>query len=142
MSKSRPHSLQDILKRRQREDFVGREEQLIFFRRNLRWEVDDPRRRFVINVSGQGGVGKTWLLRRFRKIAEEFSAVTAYTDETEDDVPAVMGRVAEQFEARGHRLKTFAERFKAPPRPFLRHLRAHRRLFGFLAAGPAGGSPR
>lgn len=64
-------SLQDILKRRQQEEFVGREEQLIFFRRNLRWEVDDPRRRFVINIYGQGGVGKTWLLRRFGKIAKE-----------------------------------------------------------------------
>ena len=64
-------SLQDILKCRQQEEFVGREEQLSFFHRNLRWEVDDPRRRFVINVSGQGGMGKTWLLRRFRKVAEE-----------------------------------------------------------------------
>jgi ABC-type transport system involved in cytochrome c biogenesis ATPase subunit len=64
-------SLQDILKRRQQEEFVRREEQLIFFRRNLRWDVNDPRRRSVVNVSGQGGVGKTWLLRRFRKIAEE-----------------------------------------------------------------------
>jgi hypothetical protein len=64
-------SLQDILKRRQQEEFVGREEQLIFFRRNLRHEPDDDCRRFVINVSGQGGVGKTWLLRRSRKIAEE-----------------------------------------------------------------------
>ena len=64
-------SLQEILRRRQREDFVGREEQLVFFRRNLRREIDDPRRRFVVAVSGQGSVGKTWLLRRFRKIAEE-----------------------------------------------------------------------
>jgi tetratricopeptide (TPR) repeat protein len=104
-------SLQDILKRRQQEEFVGRKEQLIFFRRNLGYEPDDDRRRFVINISGQGGVGKTWLLRRFRKIAEEFAAVTAHTDETEDDVPAVMGRIAEQFDAR-HPLKTFAERYK------------------------------
>lgn len=36
MSK-KPHSLQDILKRRQQEEFVGWEEQLIFFRRNLRF---------------------------------------------------------------------------------------------------------
>jgi tetratricopeptide (TPR) repeat protein len=105
-------SLQDILKRRQQEEFVGREEQLSFFHRNLRWEIDDPRRRFIISVSGQGGVGKTWLLRRFRKIAEEFAAVTAYTDETEEDIPGVMGRIAQQCAAQEHPLKTFAERYK------------------------------
>ncbi len=112
MSKQKPRSLQDILKSRQQEEFVGRGRQLTFFRRNLRYEPDDDRRRFVINVSGQGGVGQTWLLRRFRRIAEEAGAVTACTDETEDDVPDVMGRVAEQFEAQGYPLKTFAERYK------------------------------
>jgi hypothetical protein len=99
-------SLQDILKRRQQGEFVGREEQLSFFHRNLRWEIDDPRRRFIINVSGQGGVGKTWLLCRFHKIAEEFAAVTAYTDETEEDIPGVMSRVAGQCAAQEHPLKT------------------------------------
>jgi tetratricopeptide (TPR) repeat protein len=105
-------SLQDILKRRQQGEFVGREEQLSFFHRNLRWEVDDPRRRFIISVSGQGGVGKTWLLRRFRKIAEEFAVVTAYADESTDDVPNVMGRVAEHFEVQEHSLKAFGERYR------------------------------
>jgi hypothetical protein len=112
MSTEKPRSLQDILKRRQQEEFVGREEQLAFFSRNLRWEIDDPRRRFVINVSGQGGVGKTWLLRRFHKIAEEAGAITACTDENEEGVPSVMGRIAEHFEAQGHPLKTFVERYK------------------------------
>ncbi len=64
-------SLQDIFKRRQRSDFVGREEQIALFRRNLALPLDDERCRFVFSVSGQGGVGKTWPLRRFRKIAEE-----------------------------------------------------------------------
>ena len=112
MSKQKPRSLQDILKSRRQEEFVGREEQLVFFRRNLHYKPDDGRRRFVISVFGQGGMGKTWLLRRLRKIAEEFGVITAYTDETEDDVPGVMGRIAEQFEAQGHTLKTFAERYK------------------------------
>jgi hypothetical protein len=57
-------SLQDILKRRQQEEFVGREEQLIFFRRNLRHEPDDDCCRFVINVSGQGSV---WVTERVEK---------------------------------------------------------------------------
>ncbi len=85
--------LKEIRKRRQRQDFVGREEQLVFFRRNLKWDLEDDRRCFVINVSGQGGVGKTWLLRRFRKIVTEFNTAIAYTNESERDVPDVMSRI-------------------------------------------------
>jgi tetratricopeptide (TPR) repeat protein len=105
-------SLQDILKSRQEEEFVGREEQLAFFRRNLGLAPENPSRRFIVNISGQGGVGKTWLLRRFRQIAEDSGAVTACTDETESDIPAVMSCIAEQFGAQGHNLKSFAERYK------------------------------
>jgi len=105
-------SLQDVLRGRQREEFVGREEQLTLFHRNLKYAVDDRRRYFVINVSGQGGVGKTWLLRRFEKIAGECGAVTACTGEVEEDVPAVMNRLAEQFAAQGYSLDDFAGRYK------------------------------
>lgn len=55
MSKHRSRSLQDILKRRQQEDFVGRTEQLAFFHRNLRYEHGDDRHRFIISVTGQDG---------------------------------------------------------------------------------------
>ena len=103
-------SLGEIRRRRQRKGFVGREEQLRFFRSNF--EFEDDRRYFVINVSGQGGVGKTWLLRRFEKVAGECGAVTACTDEAEEDVPAVMNRLAEQFAAQGYSLDDFAGRYK------------------------------
>ena len=74
-------SLQDILKRWQRSDFVGREEQVALFRRNLALPLNDDHRRFIFNVSGQGGVGKTWLLCRFRQLAEGGDAIIAWTDE-------------------------------------------------------------
>ncbi len=64
-------SLQSILKRRQRQDFVGRQEEVKFFCQNLTLSPEDNRRRFVFNIFGQGGVGKTSLLRRLFKLAEE-----------------------------------------------------------------------
>ena len=105
-------SLQDIIKRRQQEEFVGRREQLAFFRRNLRYDPYNDRRRFIINVFGQGGVGKTWLLRCFRKLAEEAGYVSACTDESESDILEVMSRIAEQFEVQGHPLRLFAKRYR------------------------------
>lgn len=41
-------SLQDILKRRQRSDFVGREEQITLFRRNLALLLDDDHWCFIL----------------------------------------------------------------------------------------------
>ena len=55
-------SIQEILERRRRETFVGRDEQLDCFREQLALAADDPRRRFVLSVFGQGGVGKSTLL--------------------------------------------------------------------------------
>lgn len=112
MSEGKRTSFEDILKRRQEETFVGRGRVLADFNRNLRYAPDDRRRCFVINVSGPGGVGKTWLVRRFRKLAEGLGALTAYSDEAEDDVLPVMGRIAKQFEAQGHPLQGFARRYQ------------------------------
>uniref|UniRef100_UPI0039C69EF4 tetratricopeptide repeat protein n=1 Tax=Nostoc sp. CCY0012 TaxID=1056123 RepID=UPI0039C69EF4 len=109
---NKPKSLQDILKQRQQSGFVGREDQVKQFRQNLGLSLEDESRRFLFNVWGQGGVGKSTLLRQFRKIVEDTKIITAYIDEAEKSVPEVMGRLAEELERQGHKLTQFAERYK------------------------------
>ncbi|MEH2232090.1 MAG: tetratricopeptide repeat protein [Nostoc sp.] len=109
---NKPKSLQDILKQRQQSGFVGREDQVKQFRQNLALPPEDDRRRFIYNVWGQGGVGKSTLLRQFRKIADEAKIISAYIDEAEKTIPEVMGRLAEELERQGHKLPQFTERYK------------------------------
>ncbi|MEH2445146.1 MAG: tetratricopeptide repeat protein [Nostoc sp.] len=109
---NKPKSLQDILKQRQQSGFVGREDQINQFRQNLGLPLEDDRRCFLFNVWGQGGVGKSTLLRQFRKIADEAKIISAYIDEAEKSVPEVMGRLAENLERQGHKLTQFTERYK------------------------------
>jgi len=52
----------------------------------LTYGLDDERRRFIFSASGQGGVGKTTLLRLFAKLATEANAKVAWVDETIDDL--------------------------------------------------------
>ena len=105
-------SFQDILKRRQRSEFVGRDKQLIRFRENLRYPVDDEHRHFIFHIYGQGGVGKTTLLSRFHRIAEETGFVVVTTDENDEDIPQVLNHFARQLDALGYTLEAFSERYK------------------------------
>ncbi len=90
-------SLQQILdRRRNQEVFIGRHEYVSLFRRNLALDLLDPQRLFVFSISGQAGVGKTWLLRRFREIARDAGALVALTDETHEDLLAVMHSISSQ----------------------------------------------
>ncbi|MCY7322504.1 MAG: ATP-binding protein, partial [Phormidesmis sp. CAN_BIN36] len=91
-SSKKPKSFQEILRQRQQSSFVGRDDQLALFRQNLEFRLEDERRRFLFNIWGQGGVGKTTLLGQFRAIAEKAKRITAYIDEGERDVPGVMER--------------------------------------------------
>ncbi|BAY79681.1 TPR domain protein (plasmid) [Nostoc linckia NIES-25] len=109
---NKPKNLQDIIKQRQQLGFVGREDQINQFRQNLTLSPEDDRRCFLYNIWGEGGVGKSTLVRQFRKIAEEAKNITAYIDEAEKTVPEVMGRLAEDLERQGHKLPQFSERYK------------------------------
>ena len=95
MPAQKPTSIQDVLKTRQRDVFVGREEHLALFQRNLKLPPED--RRFIFNIWGQGGVGKSTLLRQFRMLAEqEIGALTALTDDVETAIKDIKlgGRVS------------------------------------------------
>ncbi|MBD2604577.1 tetratricopeptide repeat protein [Scytonema hofmannii FACHB-248] len=108
----KPKSLQDILQQRQQSGFVGREEQVSLFRQNMDLSLEDSCRHFLFNVWGQGGVGKSTLLRQFRKMAESAKIIAAHTNDIEKSVPEAMGRLAEQLEQQNYKLPQFTERYK------------------------------
>ena len=71
-------SFQNLLAEYSEEIFVGRSEQIALFEK----AITSPRPPFLIlDVSGQGGVGKTTLLERFRRVAGEHKIPTALVNE-------------------------------------------------------------
>ena len=111
MSKPKRLSIGEVRRSRQQQQFVGRQDELESFERNWGFALDDERRQFVFNIFGQGGVGKSELVRRFRRIAEEHGAVCALVDESCQDILSVMSELALQLE-RGGAFKEFQERHK------------------------------
>lgn len=104
-------SFQDVLSARQRAEFAGREYELEVFRANLARDPSDPNRHFIINVSGQGGVGKTSLIRHYQQIALHYEVATGFTNELENDIPDVMARLANDMRSRRWQFKKFDEKY-------------------------------
>jgi hypothetical protein len=77
---------------------------------NLTSPVDDERRRFLFNVHGDAGVGKTYLTRQLQHIATASGAIVAYVDETVEDVTSAMTVIAGQFGRNGARFSEFEKR--------------------------------
>lgn len=102
-------SIQQILQQRSRNVFVGRGDAVARFCQNL---SADASKQFIFNVHGQGGVGKSSLIRRFRDEMDQRASVTAYVNEDEVGVIDVMSRIAEQFREHGERLKEFESRYE------------------------------
>lgn len=111
-SQKKRKSIQDIFKARQQISFVGREDQIKFFRSNLELPPEDRLYRFIFNICGQGGVGKTTLLQQFYKIAEEVKCIAVLTNDNEKSVLEVMEQLAKELEEKGHRLRKFTGRYK------------------------------
>ncbi|MEU7279120.1 ATP-binding protein [Streptomyces sp. NPDC045431] len=98
-------SMRELIERRRRAGFVGREREKALFRENFATAPDEERHRFLFHVRGDAGVGKTTLVRELLVIAGELGAVTAYVDEDADSVPDVMAAISAAFARQGHALK-------------------------------------
>ncbi|MBD1855768.1 MULTISPECIES: AAA family ATPase [Leptolyngbya] len=112
----RPGSWKAKLNRSTENSFIGRELQLQAFRGVLSTPYDD-RTTSIFSISGQGGIGKTTLLKQFRRITTELGQVAAYVDEGSqtnlvDNVPEALSRLALDLEKQGIECKKFQERYK------------------------------
>jgi tetratricopeptide (TPR) repeat protein len=103
-------SLQDRIRERQQSGFVGRQGQVTQYQENFGLSVDDERRRFIFNIHGDAGVGKTFLVRQLRQAISSAGALVAYVDETSDDVTSAMTVMAAEFGRAGSRFSDFEKR--------------------------------
>ena len=94
-------SFQNAMRRRQAAGFVARTDELAQFRANLALLVDDPGRRFIFAIHGDGGVGKTFLSRRLRELADGHGSATAWADEHVFGVPETMQAIAADLSRAG-----------------------------------------
>ena len=90
-------SLQDILSQRQRASSAGRQAQIAQFRNNAALPAGNPGRKFIFNVHGVAGTGKTFLAHQLAHAAEQAGWAAACTDETAYDLPDVMAAVASSY---------------------------------------------
>lgn len=101
----------EIARKRVQGLFTGRHQELEDFRLNL--ELDYDQRRLIWMVTGQGGMGKTTLLRRFQAILSEKEYLTTWVDErNQPSVIAIMGSIADQIEQQGYSIEPFVQHYK------------------------------
>jgi tetratricopeptide (TPR) repeat protein len=87
--------------------YVGRTAELALFEQDL-----SGGQKLVVSVTGDYGLGKTDLLRRFQFAARASGRVTASTDTGGKALPAVLASLADQLERSGARLRSFSERYR------------------------------
>ncbi|WP_055714113.1 tetratricopeptide repeat protein [Streptomyces torulosus] len=107
MAPARPPvpTMQELIRRRTRQGFVGRAAERAAFRAGLDLPIEDERRRFLFHVHGDAGIGKTFLVRELEQIAREHGALTAYVDDGAGSVPEAMAVIADRFAREGRRFK-------------------------------------
>ncbi|WP_329210361.1 hypothetical protein [Streptomyces sp. NBC_01708] len=99
---------QEVNRRHERTGFVGRRGELAVFRETFARDPEEPDFPFLFHVHGNGGVGKSTLVRQWESTArEQSSVVTAYVDDDVHDVFEAMEAVSARLSKQGHPLKRF-----------------------------------
>lgn len=99
----------DFIDNSDQENFIGRTNELSIFRDNL---LSSQPLSLIFFVFGQGGVGKSELLKQYKNLAEENGHIVAVSDETQTDIPLLLDKFSRDVEESGGKLKRFSEKFK------------------------------
>jgi tetratricopeptide (TPR) repeat protein len=102
--------MRDVIRSRQHLAFVGRQAQLALFEANLGYDSDDERRRWILNIHGPAGVGKTFLIKQWRRIAQSAGVAHAYVTDTVYDAAEAMAAIAAALGQQGSPLERFQAR--------------------------------
>lgn len=108
----KPFSIQEILRRRQQSEFVGRQDTIQAFQTHLNTSWDDPGRVFIFNFHGQGGIGKTTLLKKLRQVAEQNGAVTLWSDDEASTVVDAVAQLANSSEVAEPAFKELLQQYQ------------------------------
>ncbi len=100
-------SRRERIRRQRGAAFKGRQNEVAAFRANLALGAQDGAFQFVFHVHGNGGVGKTSLVRRWEEEAHRHGAVTAYVDDGVHSAAEAMEAISAQLGGQGVELKGF-----------------------------------
>ncbi|MFB8119208.1 ATP-binding protein [Streptomyces sp. NPDC055962] len=107
MARRRP-SRQEVGQRRERTGFVGRRNELAVFRETFARDPEEAGFAFLLHVRGNGGVGKSTLVRQWEAAArEQDTVVTAFVGDDVHDAIEAMEAVSARLGRQGRPLKRF-----------------------------------
>jgi len=92
--------------------FVGREEVLNIFRQMMKADTSNKHPCKVLNIYGQNGVGKAWLLYRLQQETREAGGLAAVVSGYVENPIMAMEIIARQFGDEGVPFKDFSERLQ------------------------------
>lgn len=105
-------SIQDRLRKKRIASFIGREKQINFFLSNHTIGADSEEFYNIINIYGQGGVGKTTLLRKYQGLARSMDTIVTNVDEGISSTVDFMFEISKQGKSQGLSFTKFQEKHK------------------------------